>query len=71
MAKRKTQYYLIHVWGCVDPKLYGPYATPMKRDKQARFLRQQDTKEQNILFGMNLRAGKSPEIITYSNAFFE
>jgi hypothetical protein len=43
VSTKPVTYYLLTVWGAVEPELHGPYSTPGRRDVAARkFLRDDD-----------------------------
>jgi hypothetical protein len=43
--------YLLRVWGCVEPELFGPFGSQQERDEQARGL----FGEEHIVFKLFLQ----------------
>jgi hypothetical protein len=65
------KFYLIFVWGDVEPELMGPFSSPDARDDEARILREQEGDEHGI-FTLTIDDDKPhPEIGTYSGGFFD
>lgn len=66
----QTNYYVVHVVGCVDPELVGPYSSRHYRNKKARLIRNNNSDE-DAIFWMNVSRGGQVKIGAYSNAFME
>lgn len=66
-------YYLIHVWGDIEPELHGPYGKEGERDLKARQLRQEEGNEHGLYpLDMKFEDGETRLLIdTYSGNFFE
>ena len=74
-------YYVLHIWGDVEPQLHGPYKTAEERDDHARMIRADDDSEggiypldAEIVYKMNSDPhGHQPaiEVGTYSGGFFD
>lgn len=64
-----TTYYLINVFGCVEPEIVGPFATFEERDIAALNLRK-DQDEADALFWLDVENGV-PTTGAYSGGFFE
>jgi hypothetical protein len=62
------KYWLIAVWGDVEPALVGPYKSEGQRDREALLLRQKEGDKHGI-FWMNTSRNKPPDIGSYSGGF--
>ena len=49
------KYYLVMVWGDVEPELFGPFPTPLGRDKVAREI-QEDRGDEHGLYLLDIVA---------------
>jgi hypothetical protein len=68
----KPRHYVIHVIGCVEPQLRGPYETGRKRDLAARHLRNNiGNHEDDGYFSLDIDKTGKPTIDSYSNGFME
>ena len=63
------EYYLLFVWGDVEPKLIGPFQTPDERDKAA-LEKHKVEGEENGYYKLDMN-GIVPEVDVYSGDFFE
>jgi len=45
--KEEREHYFVHIWGCVDPQLYGPYATEDKREAALATFKEDEYNEEN------------------------
>ena len=63
------KYYAIHVHGCIDPELKGPYSTCEIRNSAAKDLRNSD--EEDVVFWLDITDNGRPRVGAYSNAFME
>lgn len=69
--KRRTmQFYVLYVYGDVEPHLHGPYPTSAARDEQARALRRENGPEDGIYWLVQDENGKL-ECGAYSGAMFQ
>jgi len=50
-------YYVVMIWGCVEPQLYGPYSTPEKQQTEIDRLRAEQGEDENTFFVMNVTKG--------------
>jgi len=66
---RQRKRYLIRLMGCVEPKVYGPYARENKRDRAARKIHAEMNCE-DALFGADITAEGTLKAWAYTNAFF-
>jgi hypothetical protein len=64
------KYYLIHVEGCVEPELRGPYANEEEQDQAAKTIRAAQS-EEDALFWLNVTDDGTPSVGPYSGGFFE
>jgi hypothetical protein len=76
-------YYVLHVWGDVEPVLHGPYKTAEERDDHALIIRADDDSEGGIYalqVGVQGHTGAESksifplavvEVGTYSGGFFD
>ena len=67
----KKDYYLLVVWGDVEPQLKGPFKTEEERDQAAKDERAEDPEMHNGLFPIELEKGNEVVIGCYSGGFFE
>ena len=71
---RKTPtYYVLHVWGDVDPILSDPYTTEEERDKAAKEWKRERLEEDGDDPGgfYAIDSSSTVEVSSYSGAFFE
>ena len=67
-----TKYYLVPVWGDVEPSIEGPFVTSVERDASAKKIRAADDDDlKNGLYWLNIDEDGQPEIGAYSGRFFE
>lgn len=67
IAEAAPRFYLIDVFGCVEPELRGPWASAEERDREARAVRAgQD--EADALFILDVN-GAGPSVGAYSGGF--
>ena len=69
---RKTFYYVILVWEDVEPESFGPFATKVLRDNEAKRLREVAGYESGV-YAMDIKALEAPEMVavySYSHGFF-
>lgn len=71
----EVEYYLVPVWGDIEPETRGPYDSEEERDRAAREIRAQDIEDNGYddrsgLYTLTIKDGK-PEIDGYSGGFFE
>jgi hypothetical protein len=69
-AEIKYDYYIIFIWGDVDPALMGPYKTEEERDRIAREIRKEEGEEHGI-YQLDVDKGTEVGLYSYSGAFFE
>lgn len=65
--------YVLHVEGCVEPRLVGPYKTAKGRDTAARNLRNDGGGEnsQDGVFWLNVSDTGKVQVGAYTNGFME
>jgi len=68
--------YVLHVVGCVDPSLVGPYLTAKSRDMKAKKLRNADEDgglfcSQNGIFWLNVTEKGEVTVGSYSGGFMD
>ncbi len=66
----EKDYYLLFIWGLVDPALLGPYKTSEDRDIQAQKL-YQINKDQCAYYKLSVPKGINIEIDAYPGGYFE
>jgi len=64
-----TTYWLIFVWGDLEPGLCGPYGTELERDNDAKLLRKREG-DKHGYYPLDVTDG-IPKVDSYSGAFFE
>ena len=64
------EYYVLFVWGDVEPALHGPFETAEARDAKALELRREDSDESGI-YTLEVDDCYAPSVGTYSGAFFD
>jgi hypothetical protein len=62
-------YYLLFVWGCVEPELVGPFATTEERNSEAQKYHREHG-EQHGYFPVQITKGCQIEIECFSGSFF-
>ena len=70
------KYFLITVWGDVEPQKSGPYADEAERDEAAKKLRIDDTNHENGIYKLDIDEQDSNwdsavAVDSYSGVFFE
>lgn len=65
----KYKYYVIIVYGDIEPDLHGPFNTSEEQDIRAKELRK-DNPEDGI-YWLSIGEDGEPEIGAYSGGFFE
>ena len=70
MVQPAIAYYLLFVWGCVQPETIGPFDTAGERDKKALELREKEGDEHGY-YPFELPVSINIDIDTYSGAFFD
>jgi len=65
----KTEYYIIFVWGDIEPQVKGPFGNREQRDATIKELRKIKGEEHGY-FWLNIVDGK-PEAGAYPGRFFE
>ncbi len=75
MSENNTQYYLIHVFGCVEPEIVaGPFDNYDILTDEARklFLSSDDfSEEQDMLFSLMVDGKNMPSVSSFSSSDFE
>ena len=65
-----TPFYLLIVYGDIDPEVIGPFADEDQRDNAALVFRRNHGDEDGI-FMLSVAGGGRPHVAAYSGAFFE
>lgn len=60
------KYYVIGVWGDVEPELHGPFRSMKKRDDKARELRATDALDSGGIYRLNIDEKGKPTVDSYS-----
>ncbi len=63
-------YYILFIWGLVDPQLIGPFDNPQDRDKEAQKLYQENRGESGY-YKLTVPKGVEIEVDCYSDDFLE
>lgn len=66
---RITQYYVLWVWGDVEPELKGPYESAMTRDMIARGLRLSEGPDEGGIYWMNVDQSGRTKVGAYTGDF--
>lgn len=64
---KKKGYYVLFIWGDIEPEVWGPYSTEERRDEKARALRKEHGEDHGI-YGID--CASRPEVWSYSGGFF-
>lgn len=64
----KSKLYVLHVEGCIEPSVKGPFKNCKARDAKAKKLRNAD--EDDGVFWLDVKDGK-PIVGSYSGGFME
>jgi len=59
--EKKIDHYVIWMWQCVTPQLYGPYSTPEKQQTEIDRLRAEQGEDDHTFFVMNVTKGSTVE----------
>lgn len=63
------KYYVLFVWGDVEPSLIGPFPSWQKRDTHAKALKEEHGDEHGI-YALNVSTKGNPRVDAYSGGFF-
>jgi len=66
-----VRYYLLHVWGDVEPSVLGPYRSEDERDTKARKLRKEDPEGRHGIFMLDITARRVPRARAYRAGFLQ
>lgn len=64
------RYYVLIVWGDIEPQLIGPFRSAQARDARSQELKAEHGDSHGI-FPFQLTTANSPSVGAYSNAFFK
>ena len=66
------KYYLVIVWGDVEPGIFGPFPTHIERDKYAKLVWKEEGDEHG-LYPLDIVAEgvEEVEIVAYPGGFFD
>jgi len=59
--EKEFDYYVIWMWKCIEPQLYGPYQTPDKQQTEIDRLRTEQGENDHTFFVMNVTKGSTVE----------
>ena len=59
--EKKIDYYVVMMWKCIEPQLYGPYQTPEKQQLEIDRLKKEQGEDDNTFFVMNVTKGAKLE----------
>lgn len=62
----KMTKWLIHVWGDVEPQLYGPFETDNDRDEVVREINEDEGKDAGCMIELEIDATGVPSVEPYS-----
>jgi len=65
------RYYLLQIWGDVEPSVLGPYRTESERDNNARKLRQTDPDGEHDIFMLDISARRVARVRAYRGGFLQ
>lgn len=65
-----TEFYVLFLWGDVDPHIHGPYECEAERNAKARALRAEHGEGHGI-YPMAIDSCYAPSVGTYSGGFFD
>ena len=68
--RMKKKFYVLFVWGDVDPDLIGPFDTDEARDEEAKEKRYQEGDEHGY-YWMDVDEEGIPNVGSYTGSFFE
>jgi hypothetical protein len=68
--RQDKQYYVLFVYGDVEPHLHGPYSTCEERDEKAQELRRENGMEDGGIYWLSQDADVRLECGSYSGDFF-
>lgn len=74
MSNDNSQFYLIYVFGCVDPEVCdGPFSSFDDLAKKAREFYHSDgfNESRDILFYLVIKDGEKPSVYPFTNSDFE
>lgn len=57
----EMDYYVMWMWKCIEPQLYGPYQTPDKQQIEIDRLRAEQGEDDHTFFVMNVTKGSKLE----------
>jgi len=59
--EKEFDYYVIWMWKCIEPQLYGPYSTPDKQQTEIDRLRTEHGEDDHTFFVINVTKGSKLE----------
>jgi hypothetical protein len=65
-----NKFYLIYVWGDVEPEIHGPYETEDERDIAAGVMRHQNSDDGGI-YWLDITPDRTPATGSFSGAYME
>ncbi len=63
-------YYLLFIWGRVEPELTGPFDTAEERDAEALKLKDKEGTSKHLYYKLNVPKGTTIELDSFTNEFF-
>jgi hypothetical protein len=64
------KYYVLVVWGDLDPEVFGPYSSEEERNRQAKALYKEHG-DRNGYYSLDCEADCAPIVGSWSGAFFD
>jgi len=65
------KYYVLGIWGDVEPRLYGPFDSEDERDSEARRLKRTDELDEGGIYRLNVSDQGIPEVDSYTGIELE
>lgn len=60
------KYYVLGIWGDVEPNLYGPFDSELERDAKALQLKHSDELDEGGIYRLNIDSSGGPTVDSYT-----
>lgn len=65
------RYYVVEIWGGIEPNLLGPFATEGERDRESQRVRAKQDSAYDATLALDVLANGDVDLYPYSGAFFD
>lgn len=68
--KKEKKFFVLFIWGDVEPHLHGPYQTEEKRDNKVREIRRKEGVDGGGIYRAEVSKNGNLTVSPYSGGFF-